>query len=141
MIKRSAIIVLILFFFAGCGKSEREQASEVTDNPVNSLIVMSFDPPLPAKLNLEEKLMVTIDYTIASVDTAQIWARPYTKGKSPTEYFAHPSTAYAKGEGRLVGYFGFRNSAIVDEVVVKMVADGKTILTVIQPIDAEWEKP
>jgi len=141
MIKRSAIIVLILFCFAGCGKSEREQANEVTNNPVNSLIVVSFDPPLPAKLNLEDKLMITIDYTIASVEEAQIWARPYTKGKLPPEYFAHPSPVYEKGKGRLVGYFGFRNPAIVDEVMVKMVADGKTILTVIQPIDAKWEKP
>jgi hypothetical protein len=141
MIKRSAVIVLILFFFAGCGKSEQEQANEVTDNPVDALVVVSFDPPLPAKLNVEEKLMITIDYSIASVDTAQIWARPYTKGKSPPEYFAHPSPAYAKGKGRLVGYFGFRNPTIVDEVVVKMVGDGKTILTVRQPIDAEWEKP
>jgi len=141
MIKRSAIIVLILFFFAGCGKSEQEQANEVTNNPVNSLIIVSFDPPLPAKLNLEDKLTITIDYTIASVDTAQIWARPYTKGKLPPEYFAHPSPVYEKGKGRLVGYFGFGNPAIVDEVMVKMVADGKTILTVIQPIDAKWEKP
>ncbi len=139
MIKRSAVIVLILFFFAGSAKSE--QANEVSDNPVDALVVVSFDPPLPARLNVGEKLMITIDYSIASVDTAQIWARPYTKGKLTPKYFAHPSPAYAKGKGRLVGWFGFDNPAIVDAVLVKMVADGENILAVIKPIDAEWEKP
>jgi hypothetical protein len=141
MIKRSVIVVLILFLFAGCGKSEQEQANEVTDNPVDALVVVSFDPPLPAKLNVEEKLMITVDYSIASVDTAQIWARPYTKGKLSQAYFAHPSPAYGKGKGRIVGWFGFDDPAIVDAVLVKMVADGENILALVKPIDAEWEKP
>jgi hypothetical protein len=139
MIKQSAIIILILFFFAGSVKSE--QANEVSDNPVDALVIVSFDPPLPARLNVEDKLMITIDYSIASVDTAQIWARPYTKGKLSQAYFAHPSPAYGKGKGRIVGWFGFDDPAIVDAVLVKMVADGENILALVKPIDAEWEKP
>ena len=141
MIKRSVIVVLILFFFVRYGKSGQVQANEVTDSPVDALVIISFDPPFPARLNLGDKLMITVDYSIASVDTAQIWARPYTKGNLSPAYFAHPSPAYEKGKGRLVGWFGFDNPAIVDEVLVKMVADGKTILIVIKPIDAVWRKP
>ena len=137
MVKRSVIILLILFFFAGSARSE--QANEVSDTPVDALVIVSFDPPLPARLNLGDKLMITIDYSIASVDTAQIWARPYTKGNLSPNYFAHPSPAYTKGKGRIVGWFGFDNPAIVDAVLVKMVADGENILALIKPIDAEWE--
>jgi thiol-disulfide isomerase/thioredoxin len=103
------------------------------------LTIVSYAPPLPATLEAGERLSVTIDYTIASAEGAQIWARPYTEGKSTPGYGAHPSPLYGKGSGRLVGWFTFRQPATVDEVRVTMVTNRADVVTfVAAKIQAQW---
>ena len=49
-------------------------------NGNDSLAIVSYDPPLPAKFKLEIAFQFLLT-TIGSVDRAQIFARPYTEGK------------------------------------------------------------
>lgn len=107
----------------------------------DSLTIVSYDPPLPAKLKAGERLYVTVEYAVASAEKAQIWVRPYTQGKRTPGYRGHASPFYKKGTGKLVGWVQFHGPAIVDEVIVNM-RDNRNeeglIISTTAPIQAEW---
>ena len=110
-------------------------------NGNDSLAIVSYDPPLPAKFKVGDRLAVFIDYTIGSVDRAQIFARPYTKGKKTPGYTAHGSNYYKKGSREFVGWFEFRRPATVDEVRVRMVANRTDeVISVSEKVQADWGK-
>ena len=110
-------------------------------NGNDSLAIVSYDPPLPAKFKVGDRLSVFIDYTIGSVDRAQIFARPYTKGKKTPGYTAHGSNYYKKGSREFVGWFEFRRPATVDEVRVRMVANRTDeVISVSEKVQADWGK-
>ena len=112
------------------------------ENPAagDVLEVISFDPPVPAKLGLGARLNVEIRYEMQSVDGVRIFARPYTNGKKTAGYGAHPSEVYPRGGGVIVGWFTFQKPAHVDEVRVEMVnaANNEVIYRISREIDATW---
>jgi hypothetical protein len=119
---------------------EHKKAAPPTESCSRDILtIVSYNPALPATLGVGEKLLVTIDYTIGSVEEAQIWARPYTEGHHTPGYGAHPSPRYGKGSGRLVGWFTFSQPTTVDEVRVYMVANRTDEVTsVAEKIQAQW---
>jgi len=111
--------------------------------PGDLLEVISVEPSSPAVLAFGEKLRVKIRYCIASSDSAQIWARPYTHGRRTSRYRAHGSPFHKKGCGEIEGYFFFENETVVDEVRIEMV-DSETreaLDSISYKIDARWVQP
>lgn len=108
--------------------------------PSDSLEVISIEPAFPTALKTGEKLRVKISYCIDSTDSAQIWARPYTNGRSTPGYRAHGSPCHKRGVGEVEGYFFFDEPTIVDEVRIRMVdcKTKKTLDTISHEIDARW---
>ena len=136
--KRLVMLLVVVVVLGGCGKRSQEGGGP-TGSGGDSLTIVSYDPPLPATLKLDQKLMVTVDYTISSVGRARIWVRPYTKGAKTPGYGAHGSPTYRKGRGRLVGWFTLTRPGTVDEVRVEMEAGGAKIVTsATQQIQARW---
>jgi hypothetical protein len=107
------------------------------NNYGDRLEIISFNPNLPARLSLGERLNIRIAYQLNSAESCRIFVRPYTDNKECC--FSHASPLYGRGSGELVGSFGSMHYANVDQVRVTMVTDkGKTLLIVTTNIKAQW---
>jgi hypothetical protein len=101
------------------------------NNYGDRLEIISFNPNLPARLSLGERLNIRIAYQLNSAESCRIFARPYTDNEECPGCFSHASPLYGRGSGELVGFFGSMRYANVDQVRVTMVTDkGKTLLIV-----------
>ena len=109
----------------------------------DSLTIISYDPPLPARLKAGERLNVTVEYAIGSVERAQIWVRGLTRGEQIPGSGGHSSPYYHQGTGKIEAWFHLSLPGIVDEVSIRMMtsrAAESTVISTTAPIDAEWVK-
>lgn len=114
----------------------------VTADGNSSLEIQKLNRASPGILGFKERLEIQVKYKNGSGEGVQIWARPFTNGKSTGAYRAHGSPVYQPGEGTLTGFFYFEERVRVDEVRVNMVAgSSKTpLLTVRLPVDFTWQE-
>jgi hypothetical protein len=154
-----SLFISLLLLPYGCSKKEKEGVSEknaeqksassvhestkLTQEQLTGdrLRITKFSPDLPATIAVGERLIITVEYDINSVEEAQIFVRPYTKGKRTHDYRAHGCRPIEKSKGVMKGYFTFDEPTIVDEVRVKMVnaKDQSQICTsIFKEISAQW---
>ncbi len=136
---RALLLVLFVSVFV-CGCMPLPPMYPEGPAPGDALEIISFDPPMPARLGFGARLNVEIRYEMHSVDGVRIFARPYTGGKKTPGYGAHGSELYPRGDGVIVGWFTFKKAAHVDEVRVEMVnaANNQVIHRIAHEIDATW---
>ena len=105
------------------------------------LKITEFSPDLPASIAFGERLIVTVEYDINSVQKAQIFVRPLRNGRGISGCRSHGCRPIDKGKGVMNGFFTFDEPATVDEVRVVMVdaEDQSQICTSIsKEISARW---
>lgn len=151
MVKIQNVIQVLFIGFIllsfGCSKQENVlQKDSVTESESigDRLIITKFNPGLPASIPIGEKLIVTVEYNINSVDEARIFVRPYTNKRRTSGYRAHGCRPLIRGQGVIEGYFIFDKPTKVDEVRVNMVnaKDKSYICTSIsKEISAQWIIP
>ena len=125
------IFISLLLLSYGCSKKEEG----------DRLTITKFSPDLPASIAIGEKLIVTVEYDINSVEEAQIFVHPLRNGRGIPGCRSHGCRPIEQGKGVMKGYFTFNKPAIVDEVRVKMVnaKDQSHICTSIsKEISAQW---
>lgn len=131
-IRRFACLVLLSLPFAGFGA----QPSGV------SLHVMETDPATRTELHYDETFYLRIAYS--SDRPVRIFARPFFRGEpaiagnGPT---THPAQLLPAGSGETLGWFAYRGYANVDEVRIRMVAEGaREPLTMLSwPVTLYWD--
>jgi thiol-disulfide isomerase/thioredoxin len=118
-------------------------SAAVAEESKATLEIKSISPTSPAQLKAGDRLTIAVEYRNPEARSVQIWARPYTGGRTTPGYRAHGSSAYTDTAGRIEGWFFFEQPTTVDEVRVEMVeraagSDRKVLATISQPITATW---
>jgi thiol-disulfide isomerase/thioredoxin len=118
-------------------------AASAAEDGKATLEIRSISPASPAQLQAGERLTIAVEYRNPEARSVQIWARPYTNGKTTPGYRAHGSYAYTETTGRIEGWFFFDQPTVIDEVRVQMVeaagsAERKILASASQPVTATW---
>ncbi len=93
----------------------------------NSISNIRFSPTSAAKLNLNQRVKVTFDYSTNEKKGVYIFARPMTRGSLSPNYAAHPSKLYPYGKGKGDGFFTItKGMVLVNAVRFRMMNKAQT---------------
>lgn len=116
-----------------------QEYAAVTNAMGDSLAFLSFDPSLPAFLNAEEKLKITLEYEVNSAEQVWIVMTPYTSKTPAQGCKTYVAPMISKEKGTFEGWISFGKAKLIDEIYVQMQTGDKTILvSTSQPIRAQW---
>jgi hypothetical protein len=130
-------LLFVVLFLVSCDCSEEGSSFSGKDR----LKIVKFSPALPSLIGVGEKLTVTVEYNIKSVNEAQIFIRPFTNGRGTPGSLSHGCRSIKTGKGVLEGIFFFDEPTVIDEVRVTMVNtrdQSKVYASISREISAEW---
>jgi hypothetical protein len=152
MIFKCRFLILAVFCLqiTGCNntlnKTELANNGRIIKNDASGndqLAVISFEPSMPAKLDLGEKLNIEIYYELDSLKKAAIWVRPFVNGKRALGYSAHHLSIVENNINNpnlVAGWFYFDKPKQINEIRVFMkdLDTNKIVKIISYSISAKW---